>query len=80
MRTQKSINSFGRELRRLRTSYGMKLRDMEKASNNRFRINKISQWERGRIIPELDSIIELAEFFDVDPIYLILLLKNEVMY
>lgn len=56
-------------LKELRTKQGKTLRDVAKAVNTSNQ--NISNWERGKSEPKLEIWKKLANYFDVDPEYLV---------
>ncbi len=56
-------NMFAENLYELRKQYNLKQNDLAKSLNTTQR--KISYWESGRIEPDIDTLIDIANFFDV---------------
>jgi transcriptional regulator with XRE-family HTH domain len=57
----------GAALRRARTRLGLTLREVNAASNGRFKASSIAGYERGERTISLERLCELADFYGVPP-------------
>lgn len=56
-------NTFSENLRKFRLEQGLKQIDLAKRLSTTQR--RISYWESGKIEPDMNSLWELADFFDI---------------
>ena len=56
-------NDFARNIKDMRLQKGLLQKDIADKLNTTQR--KISYWERGTVEPDLDTLIDIAEFFGV---------------
>lgn len=67
----KSSLTFYQRYLKLKTSYKEKLSDYTIAKNCKLRQSTITKWKNGNTIPETETLLNLAEFFDCSMDYLL---------
>lgn len=69
------LYSFSKGLKKARKKKGIKQKDLANKMN--MSIETVRNWEQGRNVPEMDTIIKLCEYFECDIDYLFNRLENK---
>ena len=66
----KRVSTFAKRLKELREEKGLSLRGLSEEVEN-ISYASISDWETKRYMPNVEAVIELAQFFEVTVGYLL---------